>query len=117
MSHTEGRTARRTGRGTGKAGGVETLEHRVLLSGGGGGDDDRFRIGINNTIATADFNNDKKLDTVALTTLSVGKKLRVSAVTTELGQGNGVFVAKDIEQVQGTPKAIVAGDFNGDGNQ
>lgn len=65
-------------------------------------------------IVTADFNRDGKADVVALNSNNVLSLL--------LGHGNGTFAApKTIATLpantSGAPALMVAGDFNGDGNQ
>lgn len=95
--------------------GLESLESRQMLHGGpfdgnGPGGD---------LVANADFNNDKKIDVVFVDNVSikVGRnKIKGAAVVAQLGKGNGLFLASDAKIVRNNVGAVVAADFNKDGN-
>jgi hypothetical protein len=67
-------------------------------------------------IATGDFNRDGIADMVE-TTLAAGKESSQQFLTVRLGQADGTFKSVASTNVIGRdPRALVVGDFNGDGN-
>ncbi len=67
-------------------------------------------------IATGDFNRDGIADIVKAT-LPDGKDSGQHFLTVQLGQANGIFMSVASHNLIGTdPRALVVGDFNGDGN-
>ena len=67
-------------------------------------------------IATGDFNRDGIADLVEATR-SGGKNLSQHFLTVRLGQSDGTFASLPTDSRIGTdPRALVVGDFNGDGN-
>lgn len=67
-------------------------------------------------IATADFNRDGIADLVE-TTSSNGRNSSSHFLTVRLGKSDGSFVTLPSQNVIGSdPRALVVGDFNGDGN-
>lgn len=93
---------------------VESLESRQLLSGG-----PFHGLGNADFTAVADFNGDNKADMVGVENVQVrlGKnKIQATSVVAQLGKGNGFFVASDADVLPGKVGAVVAADFNNDGN-
>lgn len=67
-------------------------------------------------IATGDFNHDGIADLVE-TTLSDGRDSSPRFLTVRLGRADGTFTSLPSSNVIGSdPRALVVGDFNGDGN-
>jgi hypothetical protein len=60
-------------------------------------------------MVTADFNNDGKLDLASANNYD-------SAVSVELGNGDGSFGSLSNAGSVGNPRSLTVGDFNGDGN-
>ncbi len=67
-------------------------------------------------IATGDFNQDGIADIVE-TTYPDDKASHPRALTVLIGQTDGTFTRRSSQTLRGTnPRALVVGDFNGDGN-
>jgi hypothetical protein len=90
---------------------LETLEERRLLSFTPAAS---FPVGTNpQAVATADFNNDGKLD---LATSNYDDATGDGTVSVLLGNGGGSFQPARSSATGAYPFSLVAGDFNADGN-
>jgi len=79
-------------------------------------DSDDTSDNISPLVVTADFNRDGIADMVQVTPPE-GNLAEPRTLTVSLGQADGSFKTAELRQLLGRdPQAIVAGDFNGDGN-
>ena len=93
----------------------------VLLNQGGGklGPPTEFQTGYYPTgIATGDFNHDGKIDIAVSTECGSDRycQAEVGSISVLLGNGDGTFQPQVAYSETGSPSAVAAMDFNGDGN-